>query len=120
MTLIEQLDRFPPCLCRLLAQCDDELMTDRKLIEITGWSKQKLERISSATSWSMIYVRDVVLFLYACGLDGEMRRRRLWLLKVATKKGEPGLRRMRHLRSARKQDVTVLLKRTERVLQNNQ
>ncbi len=120
MTLLRKLDRLPPCLCRLLAQRNGELMTDRQLIRLTGWSKVKLERICKALSWARICVSDVDDFLFACGLRWSAQRRERWLLKVATEKGVEGLLRMRHLRWARKSDVTVLLKRYMKVVGNSQ
>lgn len=119
MTLVEKLNRLPPCLCRLLAKHDGKLMTDVQLMRTTGWSKKKLERISRSRSWSKISVEDADWFLLACSLSWSAQRKKLWMLKLASEKGLDGIRRMRHLRSTRKSVVTMLLRRTERILMNS-
>jgi hypothetical protein len=122
MTLLEKLDRLPPCICRLLSQRDGELMTDRNLLQITGWSRAKLHRVAESKSWRAVTIGDADLFLIACGLHWSAQRRKLWLLRRALFDGANGLRGMRHLRTPTAQRaarVTTLLKRTEEVLSRN-
>lgn len=123
MTLLEKLDRLPPCFCRLLAQQDGELMTDRELVKLVGWERHKLARISMSKSWRRVSVEDVDKFLKACGLCWSQQRRKIWLAKrLLRMAGLHGLRRMRHLRkpiAQRAVRVTTLLKRTEEVLARN-
>jgi len=121
MTLAQKLDRLPPCICRLLAKADGELMTDAQLLRQTRWSKEKLRRIAESRTWDGISVKDVDVFLVACGLTWSTQRRQLWLLKIATEKGLEGIRRMHHLRKPVAQKagrVLRLLKRTEEILKN--
>jgi len=119
VTLTEKLNRLPPCLCRLLAKHGGKLMTQRELRQLTGFSNQKLERICKAASWSKINVHDADKFLLACGLVWSRQRKNIWTLKAASAKGLDGLRRMKHLRSANSTVVTMLLKRTEKILRNS-
>lgn len=98
MTLLEKLNRLPPCICRLLAKNNGELATDRELLAVTGWSRAKLDRIAKAVTWAEVAVIDVDAFLYACGLTWSTQRRQLWLLQVAALKGFQGIKRMRHLK----------------------
>jgi NhaP-type Na+/H+ or K+/H+ antiporter len=123
MTLLEKLDRLPPCFCRLLAQERGELMTDCELEVITGWSAAKLRRVAEAKSWARIKVNDVDAFLIACGLCWSAQRRHIWkAMRLLRTGGVHSLRRMRHLRkpiAQRASRVTTLLKRTEEVLSRN-
>lgn len=119
MTLAEKLDRLPPCICRLLAKRDGELMTDAELRRITGWSQDKLQRIAESKSWSRITVLDADIFLIACGLKWSTQRRERWLLQVAFMRGFDGIRRMRHLQKLTGRNAAaaaILLKRTEQLL----
>jgi hypothetical protein len=121
MTLAQKLDRLPPCVCRLLAQRNTSLLTDTELCALTGWSREKVWRISAAKSWKGILVRDVDRFLMACGLSWSTQRRQLWVLKKAIERGPEGIRQMKHLIGPVAQKasrVTRLLKRTEKILRN--
>lgn len=123
MTLAQKLDRLPPCICRLLAKADGELMTDHALMKRTRWGKTKLRRIAESRSWDGIPVKDVDTFLCACGLTWSTQRRQLFLLKIATERGLDGIRQMRHLQKPVAQKhgrVLRLLKRTEEILRNAQ
>ena len=119
LTLTQKLDRLPPCICRLLAQSNGEFLSDKELTRMLRWGENKLRRISKATSWTRITVEDADAFLAACGLRWSSQRRERWLLRVAVSKGLDGLRRMKHLRkpvAARAATVTMLLRRTEKLL----
>lgn len=122
MTLLEKLNRLPPCICRLLAKINGQLATDRELMMVTGWSRAKLGRIAKATTWAEIAVIDVDAFLFACGLTWSTQRRQLWLLQVAALKGFQGIKRMRHLQkpiAQRAGRVATLLERTKKIVVNN-
>ncbi len=122
MTLLEKLNRLPPCICRLLAQRNGVLATDAELELMTGWGHSKLERISCAATWAEISVLDADTFLQACGVSWSSQRRERWRLHLALRGGFAGIRRMHHFKkpvAARKTAVAKLLKRTEKVLRNN-
>ena len=122
MTLLEKLNRLPPCICRLLAQRSGVLATDAELQLMTGWSQSKFERIAFSGTWAGVSVSDVDAFLEACGVSWASQRRERWRLLRAMRGGLDGLKRLSHLKApvaARKRRVISLLKRTERVLQNN-
>jgi len=123
MTLLEKLDRLPPCFCRLLAKRNGELMTDREMVKLVGWERHKLGRISLSKSWGRISVQDVDIFLKACGVPWPRQHHKIWMLmRLLRKAGVSGLHRMRHLQkpiAQRATRVTTLLKRTEEVLSKN-
>lgn len=98
MTLTEKLDRIPPCIARLLAKSEGRLMTTSEIMKATGFSKWKVDRISNAKTWANISVKDVDLFLSACGLSWSAQRKQRWLLGLAVKKGR--VDKMRHLKVA--------------------
>lgn len=120
-TLLEKLDRLPPCVCRLLAQKDGQLLTERQMMRLTGWSQDKLARVSSAKTWRTVAAGDIDIFLKACGLTWSSQSRSRWYLKIAVGRGAAGIERMRHIRRALKErsragSVTLLLRRTEQIL----
>lgn len=80
MTLLEKLNRLPPCLCRIFAKRNGRLMSDAELMEATGWSIRHLRRVYKASSWADVAVRDVDTFLAACGLRWSSQRRQLMQL----------------------------------------
>lgn|GEM_PF-3907701 len=123
MTLAQKLDRLPPCICRLLAKSNGELMTDAELMRRMRCGKDKLRRIVESRTWDGIAVQDVDDFLKACGLTWSTQRRQIWGLKRAVEKGLEGIRRMKHLKKPVAQKasrVLTLLKRTEEILKNSQ
>ena len=80
MTLLEKLNRLPPCLCRIFAKKNGRLMTDPELMEATGWGKKRLRKVYQSPSWAGIRVEDVDRFLTACGLRWSSQRRQLFRL----------------------------------------
>lgn len=116
MTLTQKLDRLPPCICRLLAENNGELATDMEMRLCTGWGKDKLERISKATTWAGITVDDVDVFLAACGIRWSSQRREREKLTRIIRVG--GIRRLKHLQKPTAQRagrVTTLLKLCEQL-----
>lgn len=97
MTLQEKLDRLPPFIARMLAKNNGRLMTTIELMEKTGFCHTKLERISKQKTWANIAVKDVDLFLTACGLSWSAQRRQRWALALAIRKGR--IHKMRHLKT---------------------
>lgn len=77
MTLLEKLNRLPPCLCRIFAKKNGRLMTDPELMEATGWTIKHLRKVYQASSWAQVRVEDVDIFLAACGLRWSSQRRQL-------------------------------------------
>lgn len=96
MTLLQKLDRLPPCIVRIMAKTSDgRLMSNNEIKKRTGWGKSKLRRVSSATSFKNVTVGEVDAFLEACGLQWSSQRRLIWLLQRAWRNG--GIQTMRHL-----------------------
>ena len=123
MTLLEKLNRLPPCICRLLAENNGELATDQELQLVTGWSRAKLDRVARATTWAQMSVLDVDDFLQACGLSWSSQRRELARIRRAVQVGGfDGIKRLHHLKkpiAQRAGRVATLLERTKKIVLNN-
>lgn len=96
MTLVEKLDRLPPCLIRIMAKKNGRLMTDPELMELTGWGRSKLRAVYQSATWSNVRAGDIDRFLKACGMSWSKQRTQRWLLKRAIEKG--GVETMGHLK----------------------
>jgi len=113
MTHLEDLDRLPPNICRLLAKREDgKCFTDRQLARRSGWSRGKVVRLSASATWAG-HADDVDQWFRACGLLWSERHQYRTLLKSAIGRG--GVDRMRHLVKARSNGQTAkLIKRIAR------
>lgn len=116
-TLIEKLDRLPPCVCRLLARSGRRLLSNVDLMKATGWGHSKLKRVSHSSTWRHITVEEVDVYLKACGMRwGSQRRQRASIRHAGN-----DLTKMKHLRGTGLAGLKVyriaeLLKRTEKLL----
>lgn len=63
------IDRFPPILCRLLAQENGYPMTMDGIARVCGTSKAHVVLMSHQTTWDDIDIRMVRKFSLACGID---------------------------------------------------
>jgi hypothetical protein len=97
MTLVEKLDRLPPCIVRVMAKHNNRMITDPELMRRTGWGRRKLMAVYKSASWDGIKVGDVDNFLKACGMSWSSQRRQRWLLQLAIKNG--GIHKMQHLKT---------------------
>ncbi len=111
MTLLEKLDRLPPIVCRMMAKCDGQFMSDPQIMALTDWGKAKLTRIYNATSWAGISVGDADLFLRACGLSWSSQRRVRWLLRRVG--GD--ISKMRHLQSDKPWRISMVRRHQKRI-----
>lgn len=115
-TLIEKLDRIPPCIARLMAKGKDgRLMSNAELKRITGWGKSRLKRVVSATSFKDVTVGEADIFLSACGLTWSSQRRLLWLMQRAWRNG--GLHTMAHLRYKTGWQASMVKRHQKRIQQ---
>lgn len=120
MTLTDKL-RFPPCLARIMAVKDGQLMSDRELVKLTGWGERKLRRVYNSSTWLDITDREKFIFFEACGLSPFSLRRQRWLIHLALKRG--GLHTMQHLKNNKKKNygwkgnqLKLHLNRVEKIL----
>jgi hypothetical protein len=114
MTLLEKLNRIPPCICRLMAKdASGMLMSNDEIRRRTGWGKTRLRRIVSATSFKDITVSEVDAFLSACGLSWSTQRRLIWLMQIAWRNG--GLQTMRHLRYKTGSQASMIKRHQKRI-----
>lgn len=95
VTLTDKL-RFPPCLARIMAVKDGQLMSDQDLARLTGWGERKLRRVYNSSTWLDITDREKFIFFKACGMSPFSLRRQRWLIHLAIKRG--GLHTMQHLK----------------------
>lgn len=122
MTLTEKLDRLPPCICRLLAQKDGVLRTDREMVADLGVDRHTFYAMCKRKTWASFKVSEVDAFLRACGLRWSAQRKQRQRLQLAAKNGLDGIRRLHHLQRATEQRaarVSLLLRRTEELLRNS-
>lgn len=112
MTLLEKLDRLEPLVCRMMARSNGHFMSDREIMQVTGWGIAKLRRIYNSKSWARINVRDVDVFLKACGISWSSQRRILWLLKL----NAYDITKMRHLQFRTGWQAAMILRHQRRIL----
>lgn len=76
MTLVEKYDRFPPCLCRLIAKTHNgrRWMGLRELAKRSGLSLTQVHRLSKLKSWATVPLEDVDKFAAACGVRWDRLR----------------------------------------------
>jgi hypothetical protein len=112
-----------PALCRILARIKDpatgevRLMTDRELMDKTGWGKKHLRGVYQAGTWESVTCGDMDRFLWACGIHPAKQRRQVWLLERILRQGGD-FRRLRHLRPCkgwRENQIVTLLRMLGRV-----
>jgi hypothetical protein len=114
MTHLEDLDRLPPNICRIMAKRKDRAgcFTDVELARRSGWSRGKVARLSLASTWAG-HADDVDQWMEACGLKWSERHQYRTLIKSALGRG--GVDRMRHLAKSKKNGQTAkLIKRIAR------
>lgn len=71
MSLIEQLDRLPPCLVRLVARNghSGQRLTLQALSQRSGLSYASLQRLSVRRSWRDVPLWMIDAYTSACGVD---------------------------------------------------
>lgn len=89
MTLIETLDRLPPCLVRLVARDprhNGRRLTLKRLSDISGLSYGATQRLSGKRTWSNVTPAMIEAFCSACGVDILRPQRKIkYLLRVLKK-----------------------------------
>lgn len=71
MTLLEVANKFPPCVCRMLARKKNghAPLSVREIAQKSGISKSIVATLSMKDSWEGVAIEDVVQFSLACGVD---------------------------------------------------
>lgn len=69
--ILARLNKFPPCLCRLVARKDGgmKLMSNRDIAARAGLSKSSVIKISRLERWDTLPLKTVESFSRACGVD---------------------------------------------------
>ena len=78
VTLEEKLERFPPCVCRMLARTGSNnrsigVLEDEELAERAEMSVSEVRSLSWLTSWDKVTNADFKSFTKACGVDFSSR-----------------------------------------------
>lgn len=68
-SLIQHLDRLPPCLVRLVARRRGKRLPLHELVEISGLSYGAVQRLSLQTTWKNTPIWMVDAFCGACNVD---------------------------------------------------
>lgn len=82
LTLQQQLDKFPPALCRLVARKHRgrRPLTRREIASRSGLSLRQVDYLSKRTTWGGTTVKAMCAFATACGVDLLHPRRHVdWL-----------------------------------------
>lgn len=82
MTLRAKVDRFPPCLCRLLARRGNGLMSSSELARRSGLSKSYVAHLSLQPTWGPVPIETAEKFAAACGVNLLAQKRARRYLKV--------------------------------------
>ncbi len=70
-SILECLDRVPPCICRLLARTGRgrKSLSNAQIAVLASISKNTVHRLSNRTSWSGFTIDVIMRFSKACGVD---------------------------------------------------
>lgn len=79
--LFKIADRFPPCLCRLVARKGWTPMSTRDLAAKSGLSKSYVSNLSKRSTWKGIPIDVVDRFVAACGINLLSPKRTIEYLK---------------------------------------
>lgn len=88
MTLTETIDRFPPCLCRIVARDPNHRgrrLSLHELSKASGLSYGAIARLSRKKSWGNVPPMMIDRFADACGVDLLHPKRKMQYLKRALK-----------------------------------
>lgn len=72
MTFWQKLNRFPPCLVRLLAMRNGVPMESSEIARAMGTTEFHVDHLSMQQSWAEFDARTMELFLKSCGCDFEV------------------------------------------------
>lgn len=85
---LDQLDEFPPWLCRVIARRNGHPLSNTEIAEVSGLSLRSIARISPQLSWDGVTCGARCRFLLGCNINPnhlkEHRRylKRLNLVKI--------------------------------------
>ena len=97
-------------------------MTDKELQNATGWGEKRLRKIYMSKSFASVSAGEIDIYLKACGIEWKDRRRSLWMLRRALRRGMDGIRAMWHLQcrtGGQANQLRVLLNNIEHLLSND-
>ena len=74
LTLEKKLNRFPPCVCRMLARAGSsnrsiKLLEDEEIAKTSGLPIADVRSLTWAVSWDKVPTETMLLFSKACGVD---------------------------------------------------
>lgn len=85
MTILQKLDRLPPCACRLIAKIRNGRgwrgPSHRELETISGIPKSTIAQITFRKTWRGIAIEIVDTFSAACGVDHLNVKRQTYYLR---------------------------------------
>lgn len=85
MILLDHLNRFPPCLARMVARKQNgrgaKRLPLREIAERSGLSYGVVVRLSRQRSWDNVPIAVADKFMAACGIDPLHPKRKLWYLR---------------------------------------
>lgn len=80
--LLQRLDRFPPCLCRVIARDGrGRPLTSHEIAERGGISRTQVDRISRLTTWATVPIGTADAYLSGCRINPFQMRRHVQFRK---------------------------------------
>ena len=113
VTLIEELNEFPPILCRILARRNRRAMTVSDIATMAGMSIGKAGACLMRKTWAEISVRDASALMWACGVTRGTRFRMREYLKRNANRAHP-FRHMARLPRDQMRRISAALKAPEK------
>lgn len=113
MTYLEELDMFPPILCRILARHSGQgkysvPMTIKEISDRSGLGLGRTKWISRLESWATVPVGDAEKFMEGCGVTRDTRLTHRLFLKRQYRTPVP-LAFLSQLRSRERRRINKLL-----------
>ena len=108
MTDLEEADRLPPFVCRLLARDGrhHRAYSTKELVQRSGLNEKTIRRLARMDSWAKVLVGVRSRFREACGINRGNENYQLKFLKMTAKSKQPFL----HLLSLERRELSTLRK----------
>lgn len=95
--LLSRLNRFPPCLCRVIARDErGRPLTSHEIAERGGISRTQVDRIARLTDWASVPIGTADRYLYGSNINPFQLRRHVQFAKRLRDASNPRIVRARN------------------------
>lgn len=95
--LLQRLNRFPPCLCRVIARDEHgRPLTSHEIAERGGISRTQVDRIARLTTWATVPIGTADKYLYGSRINPFQLRRHVQFAKRVRDSARPRIIRGRN------------------------